>query len=299
MRAFSAARLLAPLVLLASCGETRESAQKGRLVSTVTKTGVAQVLIMGGCFDMGSDTTDEVDEPRHRVFVSPFWIDTHEVTQEHYQKLVGRNPSLWKDPKNPVEQIRWSQAVEYCNARSRAEGLPPAYHPKTGRCDFSAPGYRLPTEAEWEYACRAGTATTWFFGSSPARLGDYAWFRDNCMRTPQAVGLKRPNPWGLYDLYGNVWEWCHDFYAEDYYKRSPDRDPHGPDKGNTRVIRGGSWSAKASQCRSSYRDQEYPEFTDVCFAADRNGLIGFRCVRTWTQAAAPTKRENPPAGGAR
>ena len=276
MRASSTAALLA--LLLASCSEKGESPTMAPSV-VKTKGGVEMALLPGGSFTMGSDASDEVDEPPHKVSIGPFCIDTHEVTQAEYERLMGKNPSLWKDPKNPVEQIRWSQAAAYCNARSREEGLRPAYDEATWACDFAATGYRLPTAAEWEYACRAGTATACFFGSSPSKLGDYAWFRDNCMRTPQAVGGKLPNPWGLYDLYGNVWEWCHDFYAEDYYKRSPESDPRGPAKSETRVIRGGAWSSKASQCRSSYRDQEYPEFKDVCFAADRNGLIGFRCVR--------------------
>ncbi len=284
MRAFTVAALL---LALASCGERRSPPSTAIRVAE-TKGGVEMALIAVGTFTMGSESNIEADEPAHRVSVSAFYIDTHEVTQGEFQRLMGKNPSLWKDPQNPVEQIRWHQAAAYCNARSREERLRPAYDEKTWAFDFAADGFRLPTEAEWEYACRAGTATAWFFGDSPAKLGDYAWFRDNCMRTPQAVGAKLPNPWRLYDLYGNVWEWCHDFYAEDYYKRSPERDPRGPEKGNTRVIRGGAWSSKASQCRSSYRDQEYPEFTDVCFAADRNGLIGFRCVLP-AAPAAPTK----------
>jgi formylglycine-generating enzyme required for sulfatase activity len=273
-----AASLAVLAVMLASCGEKAAPPTPPRLGLT-TKGAVRLAFIPGGAFTMGSEANDEADEAAHKVTVSAFYMDTHEVSQHDYERLMGKNPSLWKDRRNPVEQIRWSQAAAYCNARSKEEALRPAYDEKTWACDFEADGYRLPTEAEWEYACRAGTTTAWFFGDSPAKLGDYAWFRDNCMRTPQAIGVKRPNPWGLYDLYGNVWEWCHDFYAEDYYKASPERDPRGPEKGNTRVIRGGAWSSKPNQCRSAYRDQEYPEFTDVCFAADRNGLIGFRCVR--------------------
>ena len=279
MRAVFAVALLCAPLLLASCGEKSTSPTTNAPSVVKTKGGVAMVLVPAGTFTMGSEMSDEVDEPAHKVTVGAFYIDTHEVTQAEYQRLTGKNPSLWKDSENPVEQIRWRQAAAYCNARSREEGLLPCYDETTWQCDFAADGYRLPTEAEWEYACRAGTSATWFFGDNPVKLGDYAWFRDNCMRTPQAVGQKLPNPWGLFDLYGNVWEWCNDFYAEDYYKKSPERDPRGPEKGNTRVIRGGAWSSKAKQCRSSYRDQEYPEFTDVCFAADRNGLIGFRCVR--------------------
>ena len=267
------------LVALTSCGEKSKSESPRAPGGAKTKGGVEMVLIPGGTFTMGSERNEEGDEPAHKVTVSAFYIDTHEVTQAEYERLMGKNPSLWKDPRNPVEQIRWGQAAAYCNARSREEGLRPAYEEKTWACDFATDGYRLPTEAEWEFACRAGTTARYFFGNDAARLGDYAWFRDNCMRTPQTVGTRRLNPWGLHDLYGNVWEWCHDYYAENYYNWSPERDPRGPEKGDTRVIRGGAWSSKATQCRSAYRDQEYPQFTDVCFAADRAGLIGFRCVR--------------------
>ena len=235
--------------------------------------------IPGGWFEMGSGAGDETDEPRHRVYVSPFHMDVCEVTQEHFEKLLGRNPSRWKDPRCPVEQVRWKDAAEYCNARSRLEGLAPCYATATWRCDFAAPGYRLPTEAEWEYACRAGTKTEYSFGDGPGELGRFAWFKENCTRSPQPAGSRRPNPWGLYDMCGNVWEWCNDFYKEDYYLEGPQKDPRGPEVGKMRVLRGGCWNSAAGKCRSAYRYSEDPGYTDACFAQDVSGQVGFRCVR--------------------
>jgi formylglycine-generating enzyme required for sulfatase activity len=277
--------------LLGACGEKGGSTTTRTSGVLRTKGGVEMVLLPGGAFEMGSDTKEEVDEPRHRVCVSSFYMDRQEVTQEEYERLVGKNPSMWKEKRNPVEQIRWTQAAAYCNARSREEGLRPAYDLATLECDFTADGYRLPTEAEWEYACRAGTKTAYPFGNDPARLGLHAWFKENALRSPQPVAQKLPNPWGLYDMHGNVWEWCNDFYQEDSYRRSPEKDPRGPEKGETRVLRGGSWNSRASQCRSSYRDQEYPDFKDVCFAADRHGFIGFRCVRSCRASEKPASPE--------
>ncbi len=219
---------------------------------------------------------DEVDAPPHEVTISPFYMDINLVTQERFEKLMGKNPSRWKGPKNPVEQIRWSDAVRYCNKRSESEGLKPCYNLTNWTCNFDAKGFRLPTEAEWEYACRAGTTTPYFFGATPARIGDYAWYEKNSGGHPRPVAQKEPNPWGLYDIAGNVWEWCNDFYKVDYYQESPARDPHGPTEGTTKVLRGGAWRFSADNCRSGYRYNENPGYADVCFGYD---IYGFRCVR--------------------
>ncbi len=232
------------------------------------------VQIPGGRFIMGDK--EEVDAPPHEVEVGPFWIDKYLVTQEQYQKVTSANPSRWKASKNPVEQVRWSDAVKFCNQRSRLEGLEPCYDLKTWKCNFNAGGYRLPTEAEWEYACRAGIPTAYFFGDSPAKLADYAWFEKNSGGHPRPVGQKQPNPWGLYDVCGNVWEWCNDFYKVDYYQESPRQNPRGPAEGETKVVRGGAWRFKAESCRAGYRYNENPGYADVCFGYD---IYGFRCVR--------------------
>ena len=240
------------------------------------------VQIAGGRFTMGDK--NEVDAPPHEVVVSSFYMDKHLVTQQQFQKVMGANPSRWKGDKNPVEQVRWSDAVKFCNKRSELEGLQLCYDLKTWKCNFDANGYRLPTEAEWEYACRAGTVTTYFFGDSPTKLGDYAWFDKNSGGHPRPVGQKQPNPWGLYDMCGNLWEWCNDFYKVDYYQEAPRQDPRGPDEGKNKVVRGGAWRFSAENCRSGYRYNESPGYADVCFGYD---IYGFRCVRKAVGTATP------------
>jgi len=228
---------------------------------------------------------EEVDAAPHEVVVSSFSIDRYLVTQDQFQKVMGANPSRWKGGKNPVEQVRWSDAVGFCNKRSELEGLQPCYDLKTWKCNFDANGYRLPTEAEWEYACRAGTMTAYFFGDSPSKLGDYAWFDKNSGGRPRPAGQKQPNPWGLYDMSGNVWEWCNDFYKVDYYPEATRQDLRGPNEGQTKVVRGGAWRFSAENCRSGYRYNENPGYADVCFGYD---IYGFRCVRKAKTNERPT-----------
>jgi len=275
------------LAVLLWSGCRRVEPETKSLVAPAEKTtiGVEMVFIPGGAFQMGSPDNLEMDEPLHEVHVDAFYMDKHEVTQEEYERVMGQNPSRWKEKDNPVEQIRWANAAGYCNARSRLEGLEPAYDPQTWECDFEADGYRLPTEAEWEYAARAGTTTKYWFGQGPSKLKDHAWFKENCTRGPHPVAQKEPNPWGLYDMYGNVWEWCNDFYHEDYYLQSPAKDPRGPDTGKDRVVRGGCWNSRPNECCSSYRNYEDPGYTDVCFGKDIHGFVGFRCVRRAKEGA--------------
>ena len=243
--------------------------------------GSEMVQIAGGKFTMGDK--EEVDGPLHEVSISAFEMDRNLVTQELYQKVMGTNPSRWKGAKNPVEQLRWSDAAKFCNKRSELEGLQPCYDLKTLKCNFDANGYRLPTEAEWEYACRAGTATEYFFGDSPTRLAEYAWFDKNSGGHPRPVGQKQPNPQGLYDMIGNVWEWCNDWYKVDYYQESAKEDPRGPETGQNKVLRGGAWRFSADNCRSGYRYNESPGYSDVCFGYD---IYGFRCVKKAAGSAA-------------
>jgi formylglycine-generating enzyme required for sulfatase activity len=234
----------------------------------------ALVKIPAGKFVMGDPT--EPDASPHEVSISAFLIDKYLVTQDQFQKLMQDNPSRWKGGKNPVEQVRWSDAVRFCNKRSEAEGLQPCYDLTTWKCNFDANGYRLPTEAEYEYACRAGTTTRYLCGDSPGKLGDFAWFEKNSGGHPRPVGQKEPNAWGLYDISGNLWEWCNDFYQVDYYGGSPRQDPRGPETGKTKVVRGGCWRAPAENLRAGFRYNENPGYADVCFGYD---IYGFRCAR--------------------
>ena len=223
------------------------------------------------------DPTGEVDETPHEVQLDSFAMDTYLVTQEEFERVTGEDPARWRGSRNPVEQVRWSDAVRYCNARSNARGFRSCYNLETWECDFSADGYRLPTEAEWEYACRAATTTRYVFGKGPRKLKHYAWMEENSGGRTRPVGKKLPIPWGLYDMYGNVWEWCNDFYAVDYYAESPSANPRGPEEGDNKVLRGGCWKSPAEECRSSYRYNEAPGYTDICFGYD---IYGFRCARS-------------------
>jgi formylglycine-generating enzyme required for sulfatase activity len=256
------------------CGKSTESTPSVQSIRTAS--GIEMVLIPAGDFLMGDERGEADEKPAHRVHVSSFYMDKFEVTQKSYQALMGTNPSKFKGPDKPVERVSWLSAVKYCNARSLKEGLQPCYDSDTMACHSDADGYRLPTEAEWEYACRAGSTTEYSFGNDSAQLPDYAWFKENSGEATNPVGQRRPNAWGLYDMLGNVSEWCNDFYAEDAYRHSGEDNPRGPATGEKRVLRGGSWRSDASQCRCSARSAETPGFADVCFGYE---MYGFRCVR--------------------
>jgi formylglycine-generating enzyme required for sulfatase activity len=244
------------------------------------KSKIVMVLIPAGSFEMGSHNGRDEEQPVHKVWIDSFLMDQHEMTQGDYDRIGEKealsNSSHFKGADLPVEQITWPQAARFCNVRSRYEGLKPCYNEDTGACDFEADGYRLPTEAEWEYACRAGTEGDYSFGGEARQLGDFAWFADNAAKKTHPVGQKKANPWGLLDTYGNVAEWCQDVYDKGYYKDSPEKNPRGPADGAEYVLRGGSWKSPADAARSSYRIGENPGFSDACLARD---AIGFRCVR--------------------
>ncbi|MFW6170030.1 MAG: formylglycine-generating enzyme family protein [Planctomycetota bacterium] len=318
--------------------------------------GMKLRLIPAGEFMMGSSCSAEElaevfphtdaesfedERPRHRVRITePFYVGITEVTQEQYVQVMGTNPSQFQGEKRPVDTVTWDDAVEFCKRLSAKEER----------------AYRLPTEAEWEYACRAGTATRWYFGDrltstgerenemeSPAlermedgtglfrddnassgeegntrsadhigarleedgnssseekggseqedrdsngldeddeldgmhetrarHLEQHAWYAPNSDMTTHPVAQKEPNPWGLHDLYGNVWEWCSDWYAASYYANSPVDDPTGPESGTGRVTRGGSWLGATWGCRSSLRSKSAPN--------DELSHVGFRVV---------------------
>jgi len=212
------------------------------------------VWIPAGGFTMGSpaDERDRSDkETQHRVTLTKgFWLGKYEVTQEQYQQVTGSNPSKFKGAKNPVESVSWDDAKAFCEVLAKKLG-------KT---------VRLPTEAEWEYVCRAGTTTRFYTGDSESRLAGAAWYSRNCDDATHPVGEKKPNAWGLYDMHGNVWEWCEDWYGG--YPSGNVTDPRGPAYGSLRVIRGGSWSGFASYCRVGYRFGNYPD--------SGSNYVGFR-----------------------
>jgi len=246
-----------------------------------TKSGVEMIYLPAGEFMMGSAQGNPDEAPPHKVKLTGFLMDKVEVNHEMWAKAQLPNPSHWQDhPKKPVERVRWRDAKQYCNERSLLEGLQPCYNEKTADwdCDYGANGYRLPTEAEWEYACRAGGEGSYDFGQAE-KLRQYSWFADNADQKTHPVGQKKPNRWGLYDLYGNVSEWCEDVYRPDYYQQSPPSDPRGPanpGKDVRRVMRGGSWKSSADMCRASFRQGQRTGDTDACFFTD---YCGFRCVR--------------------
>jgi acetoin utilization deacetylase AcuC-like enzyme/formylglycine-generating enzyme required for sulfatase activity len=276
---------LAAVLLVGSCHKVDDPAPGGEglpargteaLTVVKTKTGAEMVLIPAGRFMMGSTDGKPDEAPVHEVSIDAFLIDRTEVTQEQYGKLVVANPSHFKGPDRPVEQISWANAALYCNLRSRDEGLQPCYDEQTAKCNSRANGYRLPTEAEWEYACRAGSDGAYWFGSDGRLLKEHAWYAENASKKTQPVAQKQPNAWGLFDVHGNVAEWCNDVYEPGYYRKSPPNNPQGPEDGEKYVLRGGAWNSRPEGCRSAARVGENPGFQDACFARD---AIGFRCVR--------------------
>jgi len=222
------------------------------------------VWVPAGSFQMGSPSPEqgrfENEGPVHTVELDGFWMGKYEVTQEQYQAVTGKNPRNFKGAKNPVEQVSWNHATEFCRKLTD----------KVGRASSPARSFRLPTEAEWEYACRAGSTTRFCFGDSDGGLDEYAWYDGNSGSKTHPVGEKKANEWGLYDMHGNVWEWCGDWYAAEYGAGSA-KNPQGPSSGVGRVLRGGGWySLSPRGCRSAARGGGDP--------AGGNSGGGFRVV---------------------
>jgi formylglycine-generating enzyme required for sulfatase activity len=262
----------------------------GRTVAAVSKKSApsGMIWIASGTFMMGSPHSEagrRDDETRHQVTISKgFYMGNYEVTQAEYQAVMGNNPSDFKGIDLPVENVSWYDAVEYCNKRSQQERLRPAYtisgsgDRRNVTWDRNANGYRLPTEAEWEYACRAGTTSPFSTGSNITTEqanydGNYP-YNGNATKIYRegttAVGSFAANRWGLYDMHGNVWEWCWDWFGS--YSSGLQTDPTGADSGVSRVNRGGSWYIYAQYLRSAYRLYENPSI--------RNSDLGFRLVHS-------------------
>ena len=226
---------------------------------TVPSINYKMVYISPGTFMMGSPSNEpkrDSDEKQHRFTLTKgFYIGITEVTQGQWRKIMGNNPSRFIRDNLPVEMVSWNDCREFIRKLNSKEG---------------GSKYRLPTEAEWEYACRAGSKTMFCFGDSDSRLGDYAWYSNNSSSKTHSVAQKKPNAWGLYDMQGNVREWCQDWYGD--YPSGHVRDPEGPSSGSDRVERGGSWSSDARPCRSANRYY----FTPVV----RSLLLGFRLARS-------------------
>lgn len=260
------------------------------------------ILVEGGTFSMGSPDSEawrSDDETQHTVTVSDFYMSAFEVTQAEYQAVIGSNPSAFSGEELPVETVSWLDAIAYCNARSELEGLEPAYtvEGQTVTWNRGANGYRLPTEAEWEYACRAGTETPFntetsisaeesnYWGHYPYLIEDNYFNQSNLETRPGvyrettvAVGSFQPNAWGFYDMHGNVGEWVWDYYGN--YPTEAQTDPVGPDSGVLRVNRGGGWNDFAKNLRSAYRatlPQDSAVF-NVGFRLVRNAAAGIGTV---------------------
>jgi formylglycine-generating enzyme required for sulfatase activity len=257
---------LAALVLPApGRGQTRKTpADKEGKEEIVNSIGMKLVRIPAGTFMMGSpeDEGSEDERPQHKVKISKaFYMGVYTVTQAEYEKVMKTNPSHFcargggggkvkgmHTSNFPVENVSWNDAVKFCEKLSALEE-----EKKAGRV------YRPPTEAEWEYACRAGTKTEYHSGNDEADLKKVGWYSANSGKRPHEVGEKKQaNARGLYDMHGNVWQWCADWYARDYYKEGDKTDPEGPKKGIYRVLRGGSWFLEARYCRAAYRIRADP-----------------------------------------
>ena len=225
-----------------------------RLAATFTSpaTSMEFVRIPAGTFMMGSENGDDDEKPIHQVRVTkPFYMGKFEVTQAQWQAVMGSNPSFFNGGNLPIEQVSWNEAQEFIERLNERE---------------STSSYRLPTEAEWEYACRAGTT-----GDYAGDLGAMAWYKGNSDRKTHPVETKQANAFGLHDMHGNVWEWVQDWSAPTYDANAPGDDPTGPQSGSSRVFRGGSWGSVAVSCRSADRGSNKP--------GDRYYGLGFRLVR--------------------
>ena len=220
--------------------------------------GMKFTHIPAGEFMMGEDGHDSQKKPVHKVNISkPFYLGTYHVTQREWKTVMGDNPSNSKGDDLPVEKVSWNDVQEFIKKLNQKEGTDK---------------YRLPSEAEWEYSCRAGTTSRFLFGDCESMLGEYAWYNGNSSSKPHPVGQKKPNLWGLYDMHGNVWEWVQDWWHGNYNGAPSDGSVWEDGGGSNRVRRGGSWSRNAHGCRSVSRISNVP--------SNRSSYLGFRLLRT-------------------
>ncbi|HOW13451.1 formylglycine-generating enzyme family protein [Methanosarcina sp.] len=226
-----------------------------------SSTGIEFLLIPAGEFIMGSSPEEkdrsDCESPVHRVTIkNPFYMGKTPVTQRQWKKIMGTSPANFSDESLPVEKVSWEEVQEFIQKLNTRE---------------NTSKYRLPSEAEWEYACRAGTQSRYFFGDDESKLGDYAWYVRNAGRKTHPVGKKKPNPWGLYDMHGNVWEWVQDRWHDNYNGSPSDGSAWEDGNSSNRVSRGGSWYCDVDSCRSAARFSREPE--------KRLANLGFRLVR--------------------
>jgi formylglycine-generating enzyme required for sulfatase activity len=250
----------------------------------ITRVGQIRLKrIPAGEFRMGSSDGDDDafddEKPRHEMRIDEsFYLGVTPVTQAQYQAVTGKSPGRFQGrPENPIESVSWYESVRFCIMLSQKEGLVPYYGIRgASRVRIvGGSGYRLPTEAEWEYACRAGTETRYCFGDDEPGLDESAWYSAGSGAQTRPVGQKRPNAWGLYDMHGNVWEWCGDAYEGDYEMDSPNLDPPGPENTACRVVRGGSWNDVPRDVRAASRLGYAPGV--------RFDYLGFRIAREDTR----------------
>ena len=229
-----------------------------------------------------SDESAEVDEQKeHTVTLNTFEISKFEVTVWEWKQFIKANKMKmpakptwgWQD-NYPINGVTWNEAIAYCNWLSIKEKLQPCYTKKGPNfvCNFKANGYRLPTEAEWEFAAKGGTSTKGFRFSGSDKLDEVAWHKANSSGHPHTVGTKLPNELGIYDMSGNVWEWCWDWYNKDFYKQEKGDNPKGPEMGERRTVRGGSWDSQPNYIRPANRISTFPSKT--------HEFYGFRVART-------------------
>lgn len=298
--AYSSAEYINPIIVPVN-KTIKAKAVKSGFKDSQTVTSVYDIYdrmayVPGGTFSMGrtSGIGNSNELPVHDVAISPFYIGKYEVKQSEWLDIMGSNPSNFTgDLNRPVERINWYSALVYCNKRSIAEGLVPVYSINSSTnpdnwgavpmssanptwdaavCDWTVNGYRMPTEAEWEYAARGAQNTPDYLYSGNNDISIVAWFGGNAGGRTQPVGTKLENGLGIFDMSGNVNEWCWDWFNTDYYTYSPVNNPAGPSFGSLRVLRGGCWNYPSENCRLAYRNSIVPNYYSMYY--------GLRLVRS-------------------